>query len=164
MLEAGRGAAESTLRKRTTTPRICTQTRNHSRSSNRVVKRQKILHASQLRRGPSSRSRSFEKEQTKYWNNSQQDTQNKKKWKDNQTYLASENRRTDGAVELKGKVNGEDEALGGEFVRTTVLKEDWEILLAILRHAEAMKEDERSVNSARNDWPEGVKGFRTVIK
>lgn len=159
MLEAGRGAAENTLRKRTTTPRICAQTRNHSRSSNRVVKWQKGLHASQLRRRPKSRIRRFEIEQRANWNKEQQDIQNKEKWKDKERYLASENRRTDGAVDLEGRGNGEDEDLAEEFVRTNVLKDDWEILLAILWQAEAMKEERRSGNSTRNDCTERGWGF-----
>lgn len=52
VLEAGRGAAESTLRKRSAVSWSYTQARSHSRHRHRTVQRQQRLCASQFRRNP----------------------------------------------------------------------------------------------------------------
>ena len=57
VLEAGRGAAESTLRKRSAASGSHAQARRHSRRRHRAVQRQHRLRASQLRRNPATDQR-----------------------------------------------------------------------------------------------------------
>jgi len=54
VLEAGRGAAESTLRKRSAASGSYAQARSHSSRRHRTVQRQQRLCASQFRRDPAT--------------------------------------------------------------------------------------------------------------
>lgn len=59
----------------------------------------------------------------------------------------------------------EDGDLAGEAVRRSVLKEDWEILLAILRQAEAMKEKRGDLEILLDTTElKGLRVLETVIK